>query len=415
MVKRLFVKLHIGFNNLQMKEIVIVGAGIVGLATALKLLEKNPGLKITVLEKESGPAKHQTGNNSGVIHAGVYYKPGSLKATNCRKGYQMLIDFCEKEDVKYELCGKLIVATEKYELERLDNLYERAQQNGLDKVVKIGAEELKAYEPHATGLEALHVPYTGIIDYSEVCTKYAEIITQRFGGEIKYNHKVESINKKMKGVEVITAQGGFTADFIINTAGLYSDRIALMTEENLDVRIIPFRGEYMELIKEKESLVKNLIYPVPDPNFPFLGVHFTRMIHGGVEAGPNAVWAFKQEGYTKSSFNHSDFWRSLSWPGFRKVIMQYWKTGLGEYWRSYNKKALAKALSRLVPEITTNDIKPGGAGVRAQACDKYGGLIDDFLIVENQWAINVLNAPSPAATASLAIGDAISDLALKRI
>ncbi len=398
-----------------MKNIVVIGAGIVGLATALKLLEKRPNLKVTVLEKESGPAKHQTGNNSGVIHAGVYYKPGSLKALNCRKGYQMLIDFCDGEGVKYDLCGKLIVATKEEELPRLKDLLDRAKQNGLDKVKRISAEEIKEYEPHATGLAALHVPYTGIIDYTEVCEKYAEIISKKFGAEINYRHKVKDIVKRSNGVEVITEQKSFEADFIINTAGLYSDRIALMTEENLDVRIIPFRGEYVELKKEKASLVKNLIYPVPDPNFPFLGVHFTRMINGGVEAGPNAVWAFKQEGYRKSSFNGSDFWRSLSWPGFRKVMGQYWKMGMGEYWRSYNKRALVKALSRLVPEITTKDIVAGGAGVRAQACERHGGLVDDFQILENEWAINVLNAPSPAATASLAIGDTISELALKRV
>lgn len=398
-----------------MKNIVVIGAGIVGLATALKLLEKNPDLKITVLEKESGPAKHQTGNNSGVIHAGVYYEPGSLKALNCRKGYKMLVDFCEKEGVKYDLCGKLIVATKQDELSRLDELLERAKLNGLEKVRKISAEEIKEFEPHAAGLAALHVPYTGIIDYADVCLKYAEIITHRLKGEIFFSHEVVDVRKKTNGVEVITPQKSFEADFLINTTGLQSDRITAMTTENLDVRIIPFRGEYVELKKEKASLVNNLIYPVPDPRFPFLGVHFTRMIKGGVEAGPNAVWAFKQEGYNKNSFSLSDFWRFISWPGFRKVMFKYWQKGLGEFWRSYNKRALVKGLSRLVPEITTKDIVSGGAGVRAQACDKNGRLVDDFQILENKWAINVLNAPSPAATASLAIGDHISDLALKRV
>lgn len=398
-----------------MNKIVIIGAGIVGLATALKLLEKNPKLKVTVIEKEGGPAEHQTGNNSGVIHAGVYYRPGSLRAVNCRKGYQMLVDFCEKENVKYELCGKLIVATNEEEYSRLDGLLDTAKQNGLEKVTKIAAEEILKYEPYATGLGALHVPYTGIIDYREVAEKYAELITNRLGGEVLLGHTVKAILKKSGGVEVVTNLSTLQADFIINTAGLYSDKIALMTEDNLDVRIIPFRGEYKELKEGSKHLVNNLIYPVPDPRFPFLGVHFTRMIHGGVEAGPNAVLSFKQEGYKRGSFNGSDFMHSMSWPGFRKVITKFWQKGMGEYWRSFNNAAFVKALSKLVPEITTNDVVQGGAGVRAMAVDRNGNLSDDFMIKENQWAINVLNAPSPAATASLSIGDSISELALKRI
>lgn len=395
--------------------IIIIGAGIIGLATALKILEKNPERKITILEKENGPAQHQTGNNSGVIHAGVYYKPGSLKAQNCINGYTKLIDFCNREGIKYDLCGKLIVATRHEELSPLDNLYERSIQNGLNRVVKIKKEQIAEYEPHANGLAALYVPYTGITDYKEVAAKYAEIIKNRFGGIIEYNSPVQKIIKKVNGVEVVTPAKTFSADFIINTAGLFSDKIALMTEENLDIRIIPFRGEYVELAPKAQLLVKNLIYPVPDPKFPFLGVHFTRLIHGGIEAGPNAVWAFAREGYKLGNFEWNNFSGDLRWPGFRRVMLQYWKTGLGEYWRSFNKIALTHAMQQLLPEITINDFHSTGAGVRAQACDKHGGLIDDFVIRENKWAINVLNAPSPAATASLAIGETIAALALQRI
>ena len=398
-----------------MHDILIIGGGIVGLATALKLKEGSPDLKIALLEKEDNIARHQTGNNSGVIHAGVYYKPGSQKALNCRKGYQQLINFCQKENVKYDLCGKLIVATQKEELFRLENLWERGQQNGLAEMKKIRGEEIKEYEPYAAGIAAIHVPYTGIIDYYDVSKKYAEIFTQRYGGEILLNHKVTGILFKENKAIIKTGKGEFSSKIVINTAGLYSDKVAKLTQDEIDVRIIPFRGEYHELIAEKSYLVQNLIYPVPDPKFPFLGVHFTRMIHGGVEAGPNAVWAFKREGYKKTSFNGKEFWEALAWPGFRKVMLQYWKMGLGEYYRSYNKAALVKALQRLVPEVQYNDIKPGGAGVRAQACNYNGGLTDDFLFAEDKYILNVLNAPSPAATASLAIGEHIAGKAIEKL
>jgi len=395
-------------------DVTIIGAGIVGLATALKLKEKNPSIKLAIIEKEDAVARHQTGNNSGVIHAGVYYKPGSLKALNCTKGYRMLLDFCDREEISYDLCGKLIVATDKDELPRLDSLYDRAIQNGLEKVKRIPAEEIKEYEPHATGIAALHVPYTGIIDYGLVSEKYAEIIQGRYNGEILLSRKVIDIKNSNSHTEIITSGGTVETKLVVNTAGLFSDKIAGLTEKNVNVRIIPFRGEYSVLKPEKHYLVKNLIYPVPDPNFPFLGVHFTRLIEGGIEAGPNAVWAFKREGYKFTDFNFEDVVESLGWKGFRKVMWKYWKMGLGEYWRSFNKAALVHALQRLVPEITANDIMAGGAGVRAQACDRNGGLVDDFLFMENDYAINVLNAPSPAATASLAIGDTISDKIIKR-
>jgi L-2-hydroxyglutarate oxidase len=395
-------------------DITIVGGGIVGLATALKLKELNAGLKIALLEKENSLSQHQTGNNSGVIHAGVYYKPGSLKAVNCRKGYQMLIDFCDRENIKYELCGKLIVATREEEITALEDLFERSMKNGLDRVKIIPGEQISEYEPHAPGLKGLMVPYTGIVDFLEVSNKYAQIFTERYGGKIYLSHKVTDIKNFNDYSEVITTGGNFQTTLVVNTAGLYSDRIARINRKDIQVRIIPFRGEYSELAKDKNFLVKNLIYPVPDPNFPFLGVHFTRMIKGGIEAGPNAVWAFKREGYKKTDFNLGEFWEALSWKGFRKVMFQYWKMGLGEYYRSYNKNALVKSLQRLVPEIQKKDIVKGGAGVRAQACDKNGGLIDDFLIVEDKYQFNVLNAPSPAATASLSIGTSLAEKILSR-
>lgn len=395
-------------------DVIIIGAGIVGLATGLKILEKKPGTRLLILEKENDIAMHQTGNNSGVIHAGVYYKPGSLKAINCTTGYRMLLEFCNKENINYDLCGKLIVATREDELPRLDNLYQRATQNGLEKVVKISKEEIKDYEPYASGIAAIYVPYTGIIDYREVSARYAEIIRDRHNGEILLSHKALDIRKKGSEAEVITEKGAFSTRLIINTAGLFSDKIAALSHNNLQVKIIPFRGEYSVLRPEKRYLVKGLIYPVPDPNFPFLGVHFTKRIDGGVEAGPNAVWAFKREGYKFTDFSFEDFTGSLGWKGFRKVMMQYWQMGLGEYWRSFNKRALTSALQRLLPELKQDDIITGGSGVRAQACDKNGGLIDDFLFAEDDHIINVLNAPSPAATASLAIGDTISDKFLKR-
>jgi L-2-hydroxyglutarate oxidase len=368
-----------------------------------------------VLEKENEIALHQTGNNSGVIHAGVYYKPGSLKAVNCRTGYLKLLEFCNREGIHYELCGKLIVATYKEELPRLDALYERALQNGLDKAKKIPGEAIRDYEPHATGLAALFVPYTGIIDYKLVSMKYAEIFTKRYGGEILLNTRVTGISNSSSFSDIITNQGTFQASLVINTAGLFSDEVAKFTHPELNVRIIPFRGEYVMLKKEKSYLVNNLIYPVPDPQFPFLGVHFTRRIGGGIEAGPNAVWAFKREGYKKSDFEWKEFIGALKWKGFRKVMRQYWKMGLGEYYRSYNKHALVKALQRLVPEISMDDLEAGGAGVRAQACDISGGLVDDFLFVEDRNTIGILNAPSPAATASLAIGYTIAGKALSKL
>lgn len=396
-------------------DIIIIGGGIVGLATALRLLESKPGLKLAILEKEDGVAQHQTGHNSGVIHSGIYYKPGSMKALNCLRGYQQLIEFCDRENIRYDICGKIIVATLQEELPILDNIYKRGLENGLKKIKKLSAAEMKEYEPHAAGLGAILVPYTGIIDYLEVSEKMAEIIRKKYGADIHFNSKVMGINKLQGYSEIKTSDNVYTTTLGINTAGLYSDEIAEMNMDRVDVRIIPFRGEYYEICKEKENLVKNLIYPVPDPNFPFLGVHYTRMIHGGVEAGPNAVFAFKKEGYRKSDLSFGDLGRSLSWKGYLKVMLKYWKMGLGEYYRSYNKNAFTRALQRLLPEIRKEDLIPGGSGVRAQACDRKGNLADDFLLVENEHIINVLNAPSPAATASLSIGQTLAEKALERL
>jgi len=394
-------------------DIVIIGGGIVGLATAYNLKKANPSLKISLLEKEDKIAQHQTGNNSGVIHSGIYYKPGSLKAKNCIGGYHMLLDFCNENDIEYELCGKIIVATQQHELQAMDNVYARGIENGLEGLKMLEADELKEYEPHVAGIKGIWVPQTGIINYKKVSAKYAELFKNR-GGEIYFNQKVKDVKEGQGKSEVITQDKTYEAKLVINCAGLYSDKVAQHTVKDLNVRIIPFRGEYYELKEEKQYLVKNLIYPVPDPSFPFLGVHFTRMIEGGIEAGPNAVLAFAREGYTKSDINLKELAETLAWGGFQKVMAKYWKTGMGEMYRSFSKAAFTKALQRLIPEIQESDLKPGGAGVRAQACDRTGGLIDDFLIYEDTQVINVCNAPSPAATSSLSIGKTVSEMALKR-
>jgi L-2-hydroxyglutarate oxidase len=395
-------------------DVVLVGGGIVGLATGYKLITARPDLKIAILEKESQLALHQTANNSGVIHSGLYYKPGSLKAINCIQGYHELVTFCEQEKIPYEITGKVVVATRDSQKPLLTMLLERGLENGLTGTRQISLEELKEYEPHCIGVGAIHVPQTGIVDYLQVALAYGRKIMQ-LGGGIFLDHKVLEINQKDSINYIETSKGTFQAKLVVNCAGLYSDKVARMNDASInDVKIIPFRGEYFKLKAEREYLVKNLIYPVPDPNFPFLGVHFTRMKKGGVEAGPNAVLAFKREGYKKTQVNFAELAETLAWPGFQKVAGKYWKTGLGELYRSFSKAAFTKALQELIPEIQESDLVEGGAGVRAQACDRTGGLLDDFAIRESEFAINVLNAPSPAATSSLSIGGTVAEMVLKR-
>ena len=396
-------------------DIIIIGGGIVGLSTAYQLLQLNPNLTVTILEKENAVAKHQTGNNSGVIHSGIYYKPGSLKAQNCLRGYDMLIDFCKAQNIEYEICGKIIVAIKPEEIAGLEALYQRGIQNGLSGLRFLSTDEIKQYEPNCSGFKGVFVPQTGIVDYKQVAIKLAENITLNTNGNIILNSKIQAIVGGEHGAVVHTDTERFEARLVINCAGLYCDKVAAMAGEKLNMKILPFRGEYYAIKPEKAHLVKNLIYPVPDPNFPFLGVHFTRRIGGEIEAGPNAVFAFQREGYKKTDFKWSEFWDAISFAGFRKVASKYWKTGLGEYHRSYFKPAFVKALQQLVPSITEDDLIPAGAGVRAQACDKDGGLIDDFYIQESASFIHVLNAPSPAATSSLSIGLELAERAMKKL
>lgn len=395
-------------------QVTIIGGGIVGLATGLQLLRRNPGLRLRILEKENTLAAHQTGHNSGVIHSGIYYKPGSLKAQNCTRGYQLLLEFCRQEQIPHELCGKIIVATDASELPQLDMILQRGIQNGLQGLKKLNQAELKEHEPHVAGIAGILVPQAGIIDYKTVANKYAERIRQA-GGEILLNQKVTAIQPRGSSTRISTLSDGFETDLLINCAGLYSDKVAKMSGQKVDLQIVPFRGEYYEVRPEKQYLVKNLVYPVPDPNFPFLGVHFTRMIGGGIEAGPNAVLAFRREGYSKFNIHPAELLETLLWPGFQKVAGKYWRTGLGEYYRSFSKAAFTKALQKLMPAIQENDLVPGGAGVRAQACDRKGGLIDDFLILESKGVVNVCNAPSPAATSSLSIGLTVAALAERQL
>ena len=401
-------------KNLMLYDIAVIGGGIVGLATAWKIQSKNPSAKIVIIEKESGPAHHQTGHNSGVIHSGLYYKPGSLKALNCIGGYNQMLEFCEKEHIEFELCGKIVVATDEHELPLLQTLFERGQQNGLDNLKLITKEEIKEYEPHVTGLKGIHVPQTGIIDYKKVAQKLSDKIIGN-GAEIKYGLKVQGISDNGQCRIIKTANGEIETRLVVNCAGLYSDKVANMSSVKHNLKIVPFRGEYYKLKPESKHLVKDLIYPVPDPNFPFLGVHFTRMINGDVEAGPNAVLAFSREGYKKSNINIPELLETLTWPGFQKVAMKYWRTGFGEMYRSFSKTAFTKALQKLIPEIKESDLVPGGSGVRAQACDRSGGLLDDFSIHQSEHFVNVCNAPSPATTSSSSIVDTVSEIVLEKL
>ncbi len=401
-----------------MKKIAIIGGGIVGVATAFQLLNETSDCEIVLLEKENRVAAHQTGNNSGVIHSGIYYKPGSLKAKNCLRGYDFLIDFCKKYNIDYELCGKVIVAINDHEIPALEKLYDRGNEHGLQGLKYLTSQEIKEIEPECTGVKGVFVPQTGIVDYKRVTEKLADEVGGNPRASIKLSSKVNAITYRDSKVHIeYTSPEGkknIQVDYAINCAGLYCDKIAELSGEKLNVKIIPFRGEYYTVKPERAHIIKNLIYPVPDSNFPFLGVHFTRRITGEIEAGPNAVFAFKREGYKKTDFSASEFLESVFWRGFQKVAFKYWQTGIGEYYRSFSKRAFTKALQKLVPAVTMDDLEPAGAGVRAQACDKEGNLIDDFYIQESDQFIHVLNAPSPAATSSLSIGMYISDRAREK-
>ncbi len=387
-------------------DVIVAGGGIIGLSSAWKILERFPNCKLLLLEKETGLARHQTGRNSGVLHSGIYYAPGSLKAKLCRQGRQELLEFAAAEKVAHEVCGKVIVATHEAELRRLVDLELRAGQNGLP-VSRLDAAGLKSVEPNVRGLAALFVPDTGIIDFAGVCHRLAERI-RRHGGEIRIGQGVQRVSGRRGNKSVTTNQSAFVGDFFLNCGGLYSDRLAVLDGLRPEVSIIPFRGEYFTLAPGAAHLVRNLIYPVPDPAFPFLGVHFTRMVLGGVECGPNAVLAFGREAYTRWQGNLRDTWAIFRHPGFRLLAKRYWRMGWGEFRRSFYKPAFVAALQRLVPAVTADMLTPRAAGIRAQALQPDGKLVDDFCFAAGDGSLHVLNAPSPAATAALAIGEHIA-------
>jgi len=396
---------------MQQTDIIIIGGGIVGLATAYQFTLDYPLLKITLLEKEQQLAAHQTGHNSGVLHTGIYYKPGSLKALNCLEGKSRMEDFCSKEEIDFEICGKVIVAISEAELPALETIYQRGRTNGVS-CEMINSEKLHELEPHVAGIKAVHVPEAGIVDYGLVCKRFAKHLQNNEDNQIHCSTKVIGI-RHSENIVVETEKGEFEGRFLVNCAGLYSDKITAMTQPP-ESKIIPFRGEYYEVRPEKHHLCRNLIYPVPDPSFPFLGVHFTRMINGSLECGPNAVLAFAREGYTRSTINVLELAEVLSYPGFIRLAAKYWRAGAGEMWRSFSKAAFVRALQRLVPEISADDLETAPAGIRAQAVLSNGKLVDDFLIQENKNIINVCNAPSPAATSSLNIGKHIVDIVAER-
>ncbi len=393
-------------------DVAIVGGGIIGLSTAMQLLERSPELSIAVIEKEEQLAQHQTGHNSGVIHSGIYYRPGSWKSTFCVGGKQRLIAFCDENEIEYDPCGKVIVATDESELGRLDDLYERGTANGVPDLEMVGPERLAEIEPHTRGVRALWAPHTGIVDYVRVANAYAGKF-QSAGGDIFTDAAVTGARQTATGTALETRRGALQAKHVVNCGGLYADRLAAMMGEPTDVRIIPFRGEYYKLAEASHDLVKGLIYPVPDPRFPFLGVHYTRNIHGYVEAGPNAVLAWAREGYRKGNINLGETAGALTFPGFWKMTAKHWKTGMQEMRRSYRKSVFVNDLKKLIPEIRPDDLEPGGSGVRAQAVAASGAILDDFHILRGQHALHVLNAPSPGATSSLAIGEYLSSMAIR--
>ena len=391
-------------------DVVIIGGGIVGLAVAREITRRFPRLGLAVLEKEARVGAHQSGHNSGVIHSGVYYKPGSIKARTCVPGAAAMVDFCREHGVKYEICGKVIVATLAEELPRLRDLLERGRANGVEGLRMLSPEELRDIEPHATGLAALHVPTTGVTDYAKVCEKYAELIAAQ-GGTVRTSTKVVGLRADENETILESSGGAISAGVVINCAGLFSDRISRMAGERPEVQIVPFRGEYYDLVPERAGLVRALIYPVPDPKFPFLGVHFTRRIHGGVDAGPNAIFAFKREGYRARDFSLRDTAESLMFPGFWRVAAKHWRMGKDEARRSVNKASFVEGLQRLVPEVRAEDLVPGGSGVRAQAIHRSGALVDDFQFSQSKRMLHLYNVPSPAATASIAIGRTVVEMA----
>ena len=395
-------------------DLVIIGGGIVGLATALEVTRRFPALRLAVLEKEAGLAAHQSGHNSGVIHSGLYYRPGSLKAKLCVAGASAMVAFCREHGIAHEICGKVVVATHERELPGLDELERRGHANGVLGLAKIGPERLRELEPHAAGIRALHVPTTGIADYPAVTRKYAEIV-QQAGGVVLTETKVVGIVRRNGEVVVETTRGDYKAGFLVNCAGLYSDRVAAMAGAETDVRIVPFRGEYYEIAPARRSLVRGPIYPVPDPDLPFLGVHFTRRVDGSIEAGPNAVLALRREGYRRTDISLRELGQAMAFGGFWRMARKFWKVGAGEYYRSFHKAAFVKALQRLVPELQSADLAPGGSGVRAQAVDRSGKLADDFRFAVSERAVHVLNVPSPAATASIVIGREIVNMAAERL
>ncbi len=385
-----------------MYNYIIIGGGIVGLSTAMALTQRFPNAKIALLEKEASWAAHQTGHNSGVIHSGIYYKPGSFKAKLCRQGNRSMVNFCDKYNINYQICGKVIVATEPYELPLLDDLYQRGLANELE-VTKVTQEQVKEIEPHVNCLAGIWVKSTGIVDYKQVCQKYADI-AQEHGVELHNNTRVQGIKSTTEGHVLETNNGEYQTEFIINCAGLYSDRLTKLANEQPPAKIVPFRGEYYELTPEKRYLVNGAIYPVPNPNFPFLGVHFTPGIDGSVHAGPNAVLGFKREAYRKLDFNLLDFMDTMTYPGFWKLVAKYSNEGIQEMIRSWSKAVFVRSLQRLIPEVQAQDVVPTPAGVRAQALKSDGKMVDDFLILNRNKAMHVCNAPSPAATASIEIG-----------
>ena len=393
-------------------DIIVIGGGIVGLSVAREVTRQFPRLRLALVEKEARVGTHQTGHNSGVIHSGVYYKPGSMKARMCVEGAAAMVEFCREHGVPFKICGKVIVATSEEERPRLQDLLARGQANGVAGLRMLGPEELREIEPHATGVAALHVPGTGVTDFAKVCEKYAELVAAQ-GGTVRTFAEVIAIRQNGQETVVETSGGDFSVRWVINCAGLFSDRISRMAGETPDVQIVPFRGEYYDLVPARASLVRALIYPVPDPRFPFLGVHFTRRIHGNVDAGPNAIFAFKREGYRSGDFSLRDTMESLVFPGFWRVAAKHWRMGKDEARRSVSKGSFVAGLQRLVPEVQGEDLVPGGSGVRAQAIHRSGALVDDFQFSQSDRMLHLYNVPSPAATASIAVGRAVVEMAAK--